>query len=190
MESKFTSCLHSLPPQVECKVEGIVFPRNKTIRRGDLKRMKNMNRISRRAWLTAVCAAVAAPAKDGVEPINKARKGLAAKGYDVVAYFTNRRAVKGLPQFMTEWMGAVWYFATAENREQFLKDPAKFAPQFGGYCAWAVGHGYTADIDPEAWHITDGKLYLNYNKGIQTRWLMDKAKWIGEGEKNWPGLHR
>jgi hypothetical protein len=85
-------------------------------------------------------------------------------------------------------MDATWRFASAENRELFIKDPQKHAPQFGGYCAWAVGHGYTANIDPEAWRIVDGKLYLNYSKGVQKMWEQDRGRWIEAGHANWPGL--
>jgi hypothetical protein len=111
-------------------------------------------------------------------------------GYDVVAYFTDSKPVMGSPQFTYEWMGARWEFATAAHRDQFVKEPAKYSPQYGGYCAWAVGHGGTATVDPEAWHIVDGKLYLNYSKSVKQKWDQDRAKWIMEADKNWPALHR
>lgn len=140
----------------------------------------------------SVLAALAGAASGGspAEAVNRDRAGVAAHGYDVVAYFTDNKPVKGSAQFTQEWMGARWQFASAEHRELFAKDPSRYAPQYGGYCAWAVGHHATADIDPAAWRIVDGKLYLNYSPGIQKKWEQDRAKWIGEADRNWPSLHR
>ncbi|MCI0392003.1 MAG: YHS domain-containing protein, partial [Acidobacteria bacterium] len=102
------------------------------------------------------------PAAAAVDPVNKNLFGTALKGYDAVAYFKEGHPVKGKDEFRHDWMGAKWYFASVANRDEFAKSPEKYAPQFGGYCAWAVGHGYTASIDPQAWKIVDRKLYLNY----------------------------
>lgn len=113
---------------------------------------------------------------------------LALNGYDAVAYVTDGKPVKGLPQLSTTWSGAVWRFASAEHRDAFLKDPERYAPQFGGYCAWAVAHGYTANGDPEAWRIVDGKLYLNYSKRVQKRWEADIPGHIIKGQANWPDV--
>ena len=113
---------------------------------------------------------------------------LALDGYDAVAYVTDRKPVKGLPHLSTTWSGAVWRFASAEHRDVFLNDPERYAPQFGGYCAWAVAHGYTANGDPEAWTIVDGKLYLNYSKRVQKRWEADIPGYIAKGRANWPGV--
>ena len=113
---------------------------------------------------------------------------LALNGYDAVAYVTDGRPVKGLPQLSTAWSGAVWRFASAEHRDAFLEDPERYAPQFGGYCAWAVAHGYTADGDPEAWRIVDGRLYLNYSKRVQKRWEADIPGYIIKGRANWPDV--
>ena len=128
--------------------------------------------------------------KDPVDPINKDRSGTALKGYDAVAYFTKGQALKGQAQFAHQWMSSRWLFASQENRDAFAADPAKYAPQFGGYCSWAVSQGYTAPIDPEAWKIVNGKLYLNYDKDIQRKWEKDMTRLIGEAERNWPHLHR
>ncbi|MFN7936579.1 MAG: YHS domain-containing (seleno)protein [Bryobacteraceae bacterium] len=146
--------------------------------------------MTRRTTLLTLLAATAARTKDQVDPTNKSRNGLAIKGYDPVAYFTQSRPVKGLPAYSATHNGATYLFSTAENRDAFNASPAKYAPQFGGYCAWAVGHGYTADIDPEAWHIDNNRLFLNYNKKVQTMWLKDKAKWIADADRNWPTLHK
>jgi hypothetical protein len=87
-------------------------------------------------------------------------------------------------------MGARWQFSSPESRELFKANPAQYAPQFGGYCAWAVSQGYTANTDPEAWKIVDGKLYLNYSKSVQKKWEQDIPKYIENGNRNWPGLHK
>jgi YHS domain-containing protein len=124
------------------------------------------------------------------DPVNKNSDGAALKGYDAVAYFTEGKPVKGSPQFQYDWMGAKWLFASAANRDQFAKDPAKYAPQFGGYCAYAVSQGHTANIDPEAWRVVEGRLYLNWSKGVQKKWEADVPGNIKKGNENWPNLHR
>ena len=124
-----------------------------------------------------------------LSPINSTLFGSkAVKGYDVVAYFTDGKPVKGVKQFTYEWKGATWFFANAENLAEFMNNPEKYAPQYGGYCAWAVSQGSTADIDPEAWKIVDGKLYLNYDADIQTKWSADIPGNIQKADANWPGL--
>jgi YHS domain-containing protein len=125
-----------------------------------------------------------------VDAVNKNRSGLALKGHDPVAYFEQGQPAKGSSALSFEWMGATWRFASPANRNLFQKDPHKYAPQFGGYCAWAVGHGYPADIDPEAWKIVDGKLYLNYSKSVQKMWEPEHRRWIDAGNANWPKLHK
>ena len=124
------------------------------------------------------------------KPVNTTFLGVAIKGYDPVAYFTDGRPEKGDSDYACEWNVAEWRFASAAHRDLFKADPAKYAPQFGGYCAWAVGHNYTADIDPEAWKIVDGKLYLNYNKDVQGKWSQDIPGYIQKGNENWPNLHK
>ena len=85
-------------------------------------------------------------------------------------------------------MGATWYFSTQTHKDLFEGDPEKYAPQYGGYCAYAVSQGITADIDPQAWKIVDGKLYLNLDKGIQEIWEKDMAGYITKANTNWPKL--
>ncbi|MEL7173254.1 MAG: YHS domain-containing (seleno)protein, partial [Pseudomonadota bacterium] len=82
--------------------------------------------------------------------------------------------------------GATWRFSSAENRDLFVENPEKYAPQYGGYCAWAVAQGYTAATDPEAWAIVDDKLYLNYNKSVQAKWEKDVPGHIASADGNWP----
>ena len=117
-----------------------------------------------------------------------AENGVALRGHDPVAYFTEGRPVRGLPEHAANWGGATWHFASAENRAAFLADPEAHAPQYGGFCAWAVAQGYTAPIDPNAWQIVGGKLYLNYNARIQRRWERDIPGFIAQADANWPGL--
>ena len=112
--------------------------------------------------------------------------GVAIEGTDAVAYFTEGRAVEGASQFTHSWKGAKWRFKDAANRDAFAANPQKFAPQFGGYCAWAVSQGYTANIEPEAWTIHDGKLYLNYSKSVRGQWSEDIPGNIEKGRANWP----
>jgi YHS domain-containing protein len=134
-----------------------------------------------------VVVALGAALHAGPRPeLNTAKDGLAVKGYDVVAYATEGKPVEGNSAFETSWNGARWRFATAAHRDLFLKDPAKYAPQFGGYCSWAVSQGYTADADPQAWSVVDGKLYLNYSKRVREKWSQDIPGNIAKARANWP----
>lgn len=121
-------------------------------------------------------------------PVNVSRGQLALQGYDAVAYWTSGQPTKGSTSFEHRWNDAVWRFSTAANRDQFAKDPPRYAPEFGGYCAYAVSRGYTADGDPNAWRIVDGRLYLNYSKRVQKLWEEDVPGHIAKGRKNWPGV--
>jgi len=113
---------------------------------------------------------------------------VAIEGTDPVAYFTDGRAVEGSSDYTHTWKGAQWRFKTAANRDAFAAMPEKYAPQFGGYCAWAVSQGYTASIDPEAWKIHEEKLYLNYSKSVQEQWRADIPGNIAKARANWPGV--
>ncbi len=112
----------------------------------------------------------------------------AIRGYDTVAYFTENKPVKGSDDFSFEYNGANWLFSSAENLEKFKEDPEKYAPQYGGYCAYAVSQGTTASIKPELFTIHEGKLYLNYSKSINDKWLEDKDNFIEAADKNWPEI--
>jgi YHS domain-containing protein len=120
--------------------------------------------------------------------VNASWTGTAIDGYDPVAYFKEGKPVEGDSEYSYDWMGATWYFASAENRDLFVTDPEKYAPQYGGYCAYAVSQGGTADIDPDAWKIEDGKLYLNLNKKVQAIWLKDVPGYIAKANANWPSI--
>jgi YHS domain-containing protein len=113
---------------------------------------------------------------------------LALDGHDPVAYFKAGKPQKGTPAHALSWNGATWHFASADNKAAFEANPQAFAPQFGGYCAWAVSEGYTAKGDPGAWRIVGGKLYLNYNASVQKSWEQDAAARISRGDRNWPAV--
>lgn len=114
--------------------------------------------------------------------------GAAIRGHDPVAYFTEGRPVRGQAAFTHQWNGATWRFASAANRDQFAADPARYAPAYGGFCAYAVSEGYTAPTDPNAWRIVDGRLYLNFNRDIQFRWSQDIPGRIRRADEHWPRL--
>ena len=113
---------------------------------------------------------------------------LAIEGYDAVAYFTENRAVKGDEDYELEWEDANWRFNSAENLAAFQEDPERYAPQYGGYCAWAVSNGAIAGIDPKQFSVVDDKLYLNYNASIQQRWTGERDRRIELADEIWPTL--
>jgi len=115
-------------------------------------------------------------------------KGVAINGYDPVAYFTEKKPVAGKADITLDWKGATWRFASAQNRDSFKAAPEKYAPQYGGYCAYAVAKGSTAKTDPQAWRVVNDKLYLNYSKGVQSTWEKDIPGYIKAANQNWPGV--
>lgn len=131
------------------------------------------------------------------EPINTLEKsglfgfkpsGIAIRGTDTVAYFTQGQVVKGSDSFSTQWQGATWKFASQKHLDLFLAEPEKYAPQYGGYCAYGVSNGYLVKIEPENWSIVDGKLYLNYNDSVQEKWSRAKQGYIASADKQFPAL--
>lgn len=129
------------------------------------------------------------PIAHALEPVNTGLfNNVALKGYDPVAYFEDGKPVAGSKKFTHEHDGAQWRFASADHRDKFAAEPAAYTPQYGGYCAWAVSQGSTASIDPDAWKIVDGKLYLNYSLEIQERWDKDHASLIEAADEIWPKL--
>jgi YHS domain-containing protein len=115
-------------------------------------------------------------------------EGLALRGYDPVAYFTEGRPVAGSPAFVASYRGSTFRFASDANRKLFLGDPERYAPQYGGFCAFGTAGGYKAAIDPNAFTIVDGKLYLNYSAAVQTRWRSDRKDYIAKADGNWPAV--
>jgi len=113
---------------------------------------------------------------------------VAIKGFDPVAYFTQSKAVEGSPDYSHHWLGATWHFASAENRELFIKEPTKYAPQYGGYCADGVSLGAVAtNIDPKAWRIIGGKLYISYDPGAADGFEKNPAK-VADSQKHWSAV--
>lgn len=118
------------------------------------------------------------------------RNGLAIDGYDPVAYFTEQKPVKGSPEFRTDYQGSTFQFASAAHRDAFVAEPSKYAPQYGGYCAYGMAKGYKAVIDPAAFTVVHEKLYLNYSESVRTRWLSDIPGYIQKADANWPEVQR
>ncbi|MGF1528004.1 MAG: YHS domain-containing (seleno)protein [Candidatus Competibacterales bacterium] len=138
-----------------------------------------------------IAAAVAfAPKAWALDPVYQSGwfEKVAIKGYDPVAYFTDNKPVEGSDDFEATWNGATWRFASAENRDRFQADPEAYAPQYGGYCAYAVANNTTAPIDPAAFKIVDDKLYLNYNASIQAKWEQDIPSYIQRADQHWPAI--
>jgi len=133
----------------------------------------------------AVIFAVVAVAKT---PVSGADKGPAIGGYDVVAYFTDGKPEKGASEHAVEWNGATWLFVSEEHRALFEADPEKYAPQYGGYCAYAAAHGSIAGGSGERWRIVDGKLYLNNNWLAQKLWQNDVPGNIKDSDQKWPAV--
>jgi hypothetical protein len=143
--------------------------------------------LTRRLILALGAAALALPA-GAEEPYVHVARGAAVAGYDPVGYFTEGRPVRGSMANAVKWRGAIWYFASPASRAAFEADPTAYAPQFGGYCAYAVARGFTADIDPSAWHIRDGKLYLTHSPKVYALWSADMDGNIRQANANWPGV--
>ena len=113
---------------------------------------------------------------------------LAIQGFDAVAYFAEGKSRLGNNGFQHEHQGATWFFVNQENLDAFKADPAKYTPQYGGFCAWAAAENYLAPADPEVFAVRNGKLYLNFNRDVQKKWLKDPAGFITRGDANWPKL--
>lgn len=147
--------------------------------------------LSRRSFALLVSSSIAMPAFAATEPRwYNAGDDLAASGRDVVAYFSldSGDGVMGSAEFSMEHKGTTFQFASAENLATFQSDPDKYAPRYGGYCAFAMSRGYFASGDPDAWSVHEGALYLNVSKTIRARWALRRAANIEAGDKNWAGF--
>lgn len=131
---------------------------------------------------------VAIPADAGQKIYTGWFSDVAIKGYDPVAYFTDGKPVEGSDSYSTQWQGATWHFASAEHRDLFKKNPDRYAPQYGGHCAYAVAQGNLVKIDPQAWTIVDDKLYLNYSASVQKKWQADRGAFINQADQQWPSI--
>ena len=148
--------------------------------------MNIVTRISTSLLITVGLLIVSFQTFAAEPPVFTGRGEFAINGYDAVAYHKEQKPVKGDSDFVVQWNGAKWRFANEENRSLFESDPEKWAPAYGGYCAWAVAHNYTAKTDPDAWSIVDDRLYLNFNKRIRKKWSKDIPGYIERGDANWP----
>ncbi|UWQ20382.1 YHS domain-containing (seleno)protein [Jannaschia sp. W003] len=146
----------------------------------------------RRALLLALAALPASPALalfHGPSGAVFTDGGLAIRGTDPVAYFTEGRPVAGDRGITYDWMGATWAFASEANRDRFAANPEAYAPQYGGFCAWAVAaKGSRATTQPENWAIVDGRLFLNYDDRVQATWNADRPGFIAAADRRWPEL--
>jgi len=144
------------------------------------------------ALLMAASPMLILPAPAAAEPpvYTDLFSDVAVQGYDPVAYFKDGQPGKGSKDFTAEYKGAIFRFVSADNRDVFLGDPEKYAPQYGGYCAWAVSQGYHAKGDARFWKIVDGKLYLNYSASVQQKWEDDIPGFIAKADATWPDLNR
>lgn len=149
-----------------------------------------MSKLTRRAAIAvlAVLAPAAVLAGPKSPEIYTDMHGRALKGYDAVAYHLERRPVKGAEAFAYDWKGATWLFSSAENRERFMADPDRWAPQYGGYCAWAVARDRLAPVNPTIFRIFDDKLYLNLNMKVHKDWLGKHQAYIVRADEKWPGI--
>ncbi len=161
---------------------------------GKEKTMETRKLTSRKALLgytgaVAVIAIVAGlfVARPGaaVPTINQTADHVAIKGYDTVAYFTESKPVKGSAEYQSKWEDAIWRFESGTNRDLFEANPARYAPQFGGYCALGIAAGEYADIDPKAWTIVDGKLYFNNSTDYQKVWKKAPEAYVVTAQYNW-----
>lgn len=160
-----------------------------------------MRRVLTRARLTVAAFALAALSAAAVaggaqaffgsdeQTAYFAEDGVAIRGYDPVAYFDQGEPIEGSAAHSLDWQGVTWHFASAAHRSAFEQNPEKYAPAYGGYCAYAVAKDQLASIDPTAWRIVDGKLYLNYSASIQEKWEKDIPGYIETAEMNWPDLN-
>ena len=151
-----------------------------------------MNLFRRRNLLLALavglgCSSWVAPAF-AAGPANLDGRGVAIHGYDPVAYFVESKPVKGTAERSTTARGATYWFASDKNLELFKADPSKYEPQCGGYCAYGVAQGFKPDIDPTAFRVESGKLYLNLSPDVQSRWVKDIPGYVEQANKNWKTL--
>ena len=137
--------------------------------------------------LTALIALAALPIAGSAGEFFE-KDGVALRGYDPVAYFTEGKPVKGSAEHRFDHKGSTFHFASKANRDRFAAEPAKYAPQYGGFCAYGLSGGYKAAIDPAAFTVVGDKLYLNYNRDVQKKWSADVPGHIAKADKNWPSV--
>jgi YHS domain-containing protein len=142
--------------------------------------------LSRRTAILAAAATLLATAAFAKSPAIYTENRIAIDGSDTVAYFIQGKPVRGDKSIFVNWNGSKWLFSTPENKAKFEANPEAYAPQYGGYCAFAMAKGAVAPTLPEAWTIVNGKLYLNYSLGIRTKWNSDIPGFIKTADSIWP----
>jgi YHS domain-containing protein len=154
------------------------------------------NNINRRLLMAFAMGSIfVTTAAHAAPPVNTLKPGLfggrsdtAILGFDPVAYFTDGKPVKGQDSFTHEYLGAKWKFASQAHLDLFKSDPRKYAPQYGGYCAYGVAQDNLVSIEPDKFRVIDGKLYLNYGADVQTKWLKDPAGFIKQADSKFQAL--
>jgi YHS domain-containing protein len=144
------------------------------------------SRIGAGALVVGAFLALSSTAR--AQAVNVDAAGVALSGYDPVAYLADSAAVMGSAALIASHDGATYRFASVAHRDTFQADPARYVPMYGGYCAYGVANGHKVKIDPEAFRVLDGRLYLNYSKGVQAKWIKDIPGNIAAAERNWPAL--
>jgi YHS domain-containing protein len=147
--------------------------------------MVGFNRV-RRGLVVLAGLLIAGAAAHAGSVVYGASNGPALQGFDPVAYFTEGAPKEGDARFAHQWNGATWRFASAENRDRFQAEPERFAPQYGGYCAFAMSGGSFSPGDANRWRIVDGKLYLNANRFAQTLWESNIPRRVSDADGHWP----
>jgi YHS domain-containing protein len=155
--------------------------------------------VARRSLLLAVAVLIGAGSAPSLvaqsavqerELVNVDSRGVALQGYDPVSFFSAGAPAKGRAELSARHGRATYHFSTEANRAAFEADPTRYAPQFGGFCAWAVSRGYTAKVEIDTWQIVDGRLILNYNSGVKQKFNEDQAGNLRRADGNWPDLVR
>lgn len=144
-----------------------------------------LRRVAYRAAALFVAPLLIAAAVAAEPTMNTTSDNVAINGYDTVAYFTDGEATKGSAEYVAVWQDARWHFASDAHRRLFEADPSRYAPQFGGWCASGVAEGEYYEINPEAWAIVEGKLYLNYSRRVRDKWLETASEKIAKAEHIW-----
>ncbi|HXO22576.1 MAG TPA: YHS domain-containing (seleno)protein [Thermoanaerobaculia bacterium] len=141
--------------------------------------------MTKKTLMVALALSILCASRGIAEPIQKSRDGVALGGFDAVAYFTDGKAVAGKADLHHSWKGAEWHFASADDRDRFAADPGKYAPQYGGHCAWGMAQDHLQNGDPEVWKIVGGKLYLFINQDAREQWEKGLPATLSQGDQAW-----
>ena len=143
-------------------------------------------RMGVRALILILCLVFSGTAVAN-EPIF-ATDNVALSGFDVVAYFTDGQPVKGDPVVSYQWQGVDWFFDSDEHRDLFVRNPEKYAPKYGGFCALGAAHGALVPSSPKAWSIHNGELIMNMSQAVVETWRYNPDINIERADSNWPAM--